>query len=373
MSNLALVFQKAGKWQEAEQVHTEVLEASRRVLGEDHPDTLGSMSNLAAVLQAQGKWQETEEMHTEVLEAKRRVLGEVHPDTLGSMNNFAGVLQKRGKWQETEEMCAEVLEGRRRVLGEDHPSTLSSMSNLGSVVSARDREDWQFRFSLKDDSHRSRLEDAKEKVRKAIDALKFRVKADHPDLLRRRMLLATLLVQTNEPSSLEEAENVLRQVVPACSERYGPEHSGTQEATMIFVFVLEELGKTKEAGEWQQRLVHVEEDADSTTVLGSLFVEPWEGLDDAEWLQDVLEQKHQLLKNRYGKVASSNPSEEVPSAHQKSQLSDAPAPLAAVSASGPSSVCVSWKTSGATSCESSVYSRHDLEEMRRTREERERK
>ena len=336
MSNLATVLQEQGKWQKAEEMHTEVLEARRRVLGQDHQRTLSSMNNLANVLKKQGKWQKAEEMHTEVLEAKRRVLGQDHQDTLSSMNNLANVLQEQGKWQKAEEMHTEVLEARRRVLGQDHQDTLSSMNNLSYVVSARDREDWQFRFSLKDDSHRSRLEDAKEKVRKAVDALKLRVDADHPDLLRRRMLLAELLVQTNEPSSLQEAVDLLRQVVPACSDRYGPEHRWTQKAMMNLVFLLEELGKTKEAEEWQQRVVQVENDAETTNLqyLARVDEDAAEGLDDLAWVQDVLRHKQQMIWARYRAVGSSNQSaSQACSAQANAESSDAPVASAAAVAS----------------------------------------
>ena len=311
LNNLATVLQEQGKWQEAEEMQRQALAGMRRVVGQDHPDTLRSMDHLATVLRELGKWQEAEETHSEVLKARRRLLGEEHPHTLSSMNNLANVLQAEGRWREAEEMHREVLEGRRRVLGEDHPDTLGSMNNLGSVVSARDREDWQFRFSLKDDSHRSRLEDAKEKVRKAIDALKLRVDADHPDLVRRRRLLAELLVQTNEPSSLQEAEDLLRQVVPACSGRYGPEHRWTQEATMNLVFVLEEQGK--DAEEWRQHLVPIEQGADSTTVPSTeqnfddnTFGADREALDDPAWLQDVLQQKLKIMGKQYefGRLSS---------------------------------------------------------------------
>ena len=113
MNNLAIVLQERGKWQKAEEMHTKVLEARRRVLGQDHQDTLSSMNNLANVLQKQGKWQKAEEMHTEVLEARRRVLGQDHQDTLSSTSNLATVLQEQGKWQKAEEMHTEVLEGMR--------------------------------------------------------------------------------------------------------------------------------------------------------------------------------------------------------------------------------------------------------------------
>ena len=103
MNNLANVLREQGQWQEAEQMHREVLEVRRRVLGQEHPDTLASMSNLAIVPpRARPMAKEAEQMHREVLEVQGRVLGQEHPRTLASMNNLANVLREQGQWQEAE-------------------------------------------------------------------------------------------------------------------------------------------------------------------------------------------------------------------------------------------------------------------------------
>jgi len=62
-----------------------VLEVSRRVLGEEHPDTLTSMNNLALTLLAEGDRAGARRLGERVLEARSRVHGEAHPDTLASM------------------------------------------------------------------------------------------------------------------------------------------------------------------------------------------------------------------------------------------------------------------------------------------------
>jgi hypothetical protein len=69
-----------GKHAEAERSEREVLGVSRRVLGEKHPDTLGSASNLALSLARQGKLAEAEEILRATLVGQQRVLGNSHPD-----------------------------------------------------------------------------------------------------------------------------------------------------------------------------------------------------------------------------------------------------------------------------------------------------
>jgi hypothetical protein len=69
----------------------QVLEATARLLGKEHPDTLTAMSNLAQTLYAQGDLAGARKLEEQVLEARGRLLGKEHPDTLTSMNNLASL------------------------------------------------------------------------------------------------------------------------------------------------------------------------------------------------------------------------------------------------------------------------------------------
>jgi Flp pilus assembly protein TadD len=88
-----------------------VLESSRRVLGEDHPNTLTFMNNLAGTLKAQGNLSEAPEIHEKVLESQRRILGEDHPNTLTIMNNIAGTLKAQGNLSEAPEIHEKCISG----------------------------------------------------------------------------------------------------------------------------------------------------------------------------------------------------------------------------------------------------------------------
>jgi hypothetical protein len=66
-----------------------VIETRKRVLREEHPDTLSSMANLASTYRNQGRRKEAEELEVQVIETSLRVLREEHPDRLSSMANLA--------------------------------------------------------------------------------------------------------------------------------------------------------------------------------------------------------------------------------------------------------------------------------------------
>ena len=129
-------FRAAGPRQPADArgLQETVLAVCRRVLGEEHPDTLTSMSNLAETLRAQGDLPRARGLQESVLAVRRRVLGEEHPDTLTSMNNLAGTLRAQGDLPGARGLQETVLAVCRRVLGEEHPDTLTSMNNLAESL-----------------------------------------------------------------------------------------------------------------------------------------------------------------------------------------------------------------------------------------------
>ncbi|KAI0172943.1 hypothetical protein GGR52DRAFT_546814 [Hypoxylon sp. FL1284] len=87
-------------------MNRQTLELKERVLGREHPDTLGSMNDLALVLGSQGKYEEAEKMHRQALRLRQEVLGREHPYTLTSMSNLAGVLDSQGKYEEADSMSS---------------------------------------------------------------------------------------------------------------------------------------------------------------------------------------------------------------------------------------------------------------------------
>ncbi|KAI1514543.1 TPR-10 multi-domain protein [Pyrenophora tritici-repentis] len=65
-----------------------------RVLGQGHPDTLTSVSELGLVLESQGKYEEAEAMHCRALEEYEEVLGREHPDTPTSVSELGLVCHR---------------------------------------------------------------------------------------------------------------------------------------------------------------------------------------------------------------------------------------------------------------------------------------
>lgn len=81
MNNLAVLYANHEKYDEAEELYVECLEKKISLLGEDHPETLGTVYNLATMYANQGKFKEAEAYYSECVERATRVLGPDHPQT----------------------------------------------------------------------------------------------------------------------------------------------------------------------------------------------------------------------------------------------------------------------------------------------------
>jgi hypothetical protein len=83
-----------------------------RTIGMDEEGLWLMWSWVGQVLWQEGRWKEAEELDVKVLEARRRVLGEEHPDTISAMASLASTYWKQGRWKEAEELEVKVLEAR---------------------------------------------------------------------------------------------------------------------------------------------------------------------------------------------------------------------------------------------------------------------
>ncbi|MGE3172372.1 MAG: tetratricopeptide repeat protein [Planctomycetota bacterium] len=118
----------------------QVLAARRRVLGDDHPDTLGVLTNLGAQHFMRGDLDQARVLWDEAVAR----LGADDPDApmrLALLGNIATIERDRENWPRAIELSREVLASRRRTLGPDHDKTLMSQGSLAEVLRQSDALD----------------------------------------------------------------------------------------------------------------------------------------------------------------------------------------------------------------------------------------
>jgi tetratricopeptide (TPR) repeat protein len=226
MSNLAATLFAQGDLAGARALQEQELETCRRIQGPDHPDTLTSMNNLAGTMRALGDLLAARKMHEAELEICRRILGPDHPDTLTSMNNLAATLHAQGDLAGAHALEEEVLETRRRIQGPDHPDTLTSMNNLALTLEA-----------LGD------LAGACEMQQQVLDARHRILGADHPQTLGSAVMLAQYWAESGE---MAKAVDLAAWAAQGLVAKLGPDHPHTQMAVQVYA-ALTALQKTAPA------------------------------------------------------------------------------------------------------------------------------
>jgi eukaryotic-like serine/threonine-protein kinase len=244
--HLAVVLDTQGRFAEAEKLERETLDIRRRVLGTEHPDTLRTVNNLATTVEREGRGMpdgperearlaEAEKLERETLEISRRVLGMDHPNTLGSMSNLASTLDNEWRYADAEQLQREAVDIQRRVLGAEHPHTLGSINNLA--------------FSLE---RLHRYADAEKLYRETLDVQRRVLGPEHPDTL---LSMDNLNNTLGEQGRYAEAEKLCRETLNIRRRVLGPEHPDTAMSAYELSGLLARQGRRSEALSFLQKAV----------------------------------------------------------------------------------------------------------------------
>lgn len=196
-----------GEYSTARALNEEVLQKSRPVLNDDHPNMLISVSNLALTLYAQGDPAGAQTLHQGVLNMRRRTLGDKDAATLESMSYVAEAMYAQGDLANARTLQELVLEKRRQVLGGEHPSTLISISNLGVTLHAQ-----------------GFLDDARTLQEEGLQTSRRVLECEHPHTLTCINSLAEIL---HAQGDLSGARALQEEALDASRRVLGDDHPGT--------------------------------------------------------------------------------------------------------------------------------------------------
>jgi eukaryotic-like serine/threonine-protein kinase len=207
MSLLGNLYTYQGKYGQAEPLLARAIDIAHRKRGEDDATTLQILNNLALTYKNEGKYAQAEPLYTKALEIRRRVLGEEHDDTLVSMNNLAMLYRQQGKYAQAEPLQAKVAAVWRRTLGEEHPLTMAALNNLALMYYAS-----------------GQYSEAEPIAAKVVDFQNRVLGAEHPNSLTATAQLAVLYRVQNRYA---EAEPLLTSALAIGRRVQGEQHPNT--------------------------------------------------------------------------------------------------------------------------------------------------
>jgi serine/threonine protein kinase len=230
MYQLAALYLLQNKYAEAESLDSEVLEAQQRMLGERDPDTIYTMIGLAEAQwsqRTQRKLGPAETLFLKALSLSRRVLGEDHRQTLTIMGDLGPLYVNERKWDEALSILTKALEIRRRVLGEEHPDTMATTYNLGTIS-----------------MYYGKYREARPLLVKARELHSRILGEDHPNSMMSAGALGTFYLYLGE---YKEAESVDTKVLETRRRVFGNEDPLTLGTAILLAQIYTNLARYSEA------------------------------------------------------------------------------------------------------------------------------
>jgi len=219
----------------AEQLRRAV-EIRRRVLGDEHPDTIDS-------IEAYAGWADghAEELLRLVLDAREKSLGRGHEATVRVACNVAGFLVKNDRVEEAARHIDDLLPTAEQALGADHHETLRTRSCL---VELRRRQ--------------GRLAEAEQIARRVLE-----VRRRHPDPEHRFTLAAmdALALVLQDRGEFDEAETLARHANGVYRRVLGESHPVSIRSSIHLVRLLHAQGRLDEAEQLGRKTLDICRDA----------------------------------------------------------------------------------------------------------------
>jgi tetratricopeptide (TPR) repeat protein len=226
INHLAWLYRAQADWVRAEPLFTEMLDSYRRNYGSDDPRTRNALTALAAVYRDREQFAKAEPLFLEVVEKTRHGLGEEDLSTVGAFVNLGVLYYYQGDYGRAEPLCVKGLEGRKRLLGDAHGDTITAMFNLALVYQA--------------EGEHAKAEPL------LLEALEVRRRAVGDDNHATHIAMYHLAVGYLAQGQDTKAEPLLRQVFQLRRKKHGDEN----DVTLLTLARLVELHRHR--GEFQQ-------------------------------------------------------------------------------------------------------------------------
>lgn len=261
---------------------TQLVENSKRDLGEAHPETLSAMSKLTDSYELfEDKYQETLALERVIFEHREASLKKNNPDLFESRSNRIRILLRAGNLEEARSYGQEVLGLAIKHLGESHHSTEIARINMSLVDAAEgkveealeyqkelhgtiglrkgvgfhNRDVLMIKFNIAHtDCGLGRWDDADADVKHLLGILEYIKKDEYPDYFTSLLILA----QTHERhSSWDNAQLIYDKLIEHAMQTRGGQSYYTIRAMSVLIQLYNKLSRFKEASDIQLKLVDI--------------------------------------------------------------------------------------------------------------------
>jgi tetratricopeptide (TPR) repeat protein len=175
--NIGGILHSRGDFTAAEPPGRKAWEISRRLFGEDAPQTLFDAVAYAAILDGLQRYDESEAIYRRALVIFEKTFGPEHYEVASNLHNLAAVLCTRGDLDEAEKLYRRALTIKEKLLGVESPDAALTRNNMGALL-----------------NRKGRSKEAATMLQSAVETLQSRLAPDHPHLAFARANLESALL-----------------------------------------------------------------------------------------------------------------------------------------------------------------------------------
>ncbi len=280
-ATLASQYKAFGKHDSAHDHFRYALDVMRRVLGDDHPETVSLMTELGENCYMRGSLDEAELLFREAMAARRESLSPPDERIAVNLNNLGLVLKTRGKLDEAEALYREALLMRQRVL---RSALTGSPADTAELATARNHVAATLNNLAALMRERRRLDEADQFYMQALQLRRDALNENHPDVAKMYNNYGKLLYDRGD---FARAEENFRRSLDILRRGLGDEHAWIARAMHSLAMTLRARGdreaalaECRAALDMRQRLLDRKDMdakftdlADSLELLGVLLTE----------------------------------------------------------------------------------------------------
>ncbi|KAG9109089.1 hypothetical protein FRC07_008368, partial [Ceratobasidium sp. 392] len=115
------------------ELHRQAMVLRKRVLGDEHMDTLDSMCHLANSCRLCEKWEEAKQLYLQAIAIHKRTDNDPHIETIDGLHQLAKGDTNIAQVENIQQLLLEVVPIFKRVLGDTHATTLDIMHQMARV------------------------------------------------------------------------------------------------------------------------------------------------------------------------------------------------------------------------------------------------
>ena len=139
LSNLAEIYRRTGRVEEAEHLYLRALAIGEKALGAYHLDVANALLGLAHLYSMVDRFKEAEPLYQRALAIEEKALGPYHLDVAALQETLGLQYQIVCRFKEAEHFYLRALATQEKALGPNHKSVAYTLSSLAAVYKATNR------------------------------------------------------------------------------------------------------------------------------------------------------------------------------------------------------------------------------------------